>query len=195
MTIRTFIAAATTATALMATAASAADCAIDVEDAFDLEAAQIDEIYACLNDAMVEGYAKEGDEIGSNFRSWTATATRPAVAGPHGNRLLNTFANDIAAEQYLKFEEEGVKMPVGSILAKESISLSIKKKKARVGPLFLMTKMEEGSIPETADWLYAGIQPNGKVMKVKQSFCHDCHSSYSDQDMLGYPLEEVRVSN
>ncbi len=195
MTIRTFIAATTTATALMASAAIAADCAFDVEDAFDLEAAQIDKISACLKDAMAEGYAKQGDEVGSNFRSWTVSSTRPAVAGPHGNRLLQTFANDIAAEQYLKFAEEGVKMPVGSVLAKESISLSKKKKKARVGPLFVMTKMEDGAIPETADWLYAGIQPNGKVMKIKQSFCHDCHVNYPDQDMLAYPLEEVRVSN
>lgn len=195
MTIRTFIAAATAATALMSTAASAADCKIDVEDAFDLEAAQIDEIYACLTDAMAEGYAKEGDEIGANFRSWTVTSTRPAVAGPHGNRLLQTFANDIAAEEYLKFAEEGVKMPVGSVLAKESISISTKKKTARVGPLFIMTKMEDGSIPETADWLYAGLQPNGKVMKIKQSFCHDCHAAYPDQDMLAYPLEEVRIAN
>ncbi|WP_281858695.1 cytochrome P460 family protein [Litoreibacter halocynthiae] len=195
MTIRTFVAAATTATALMATAASAADCAVDVEDPFDLEAAQINEIYDCLKDAMAEGYAKEGDEVASSFRSWTVTSTRPAVAGAHGNRLLQTFANDISAEQYLKFVEEGVKMPVGSVLAKESITISKKKKQARVGPLFIMTKMEDGAIPETADWLYAGIQPNGKVMKIKQSFCHDCHASYADQDMLAYPLEEVRVGN
>ncbi|TDT75309.1 cytochrome P460 [Litoreibacter halocynthiae] len=195
MTIRTFVAAATTATALLATAASAADCAVDVEDPFDLEAAQINEIYDCLKDAMAEGYAKEGDEVASSFRSWTVTSTRPAVAGAHGNRLLQTFANDIAAEQYLKFAEEGVKMPVGSVLAKESITISKKKKQARVGPLFIMTKMEDGAIPETADWLYAGIQPNGKVMKIKQSFCHDCHASYADQDMLAYPLEEVRVGN
>lgn len=195
MSIRTFVAAATTATALMATTASAADCAVDVEDPFDLEAAQINEIYDCLKDAMAEGYAKQGDEVASNFRSWTVTSTRPAVAGPHGNRLLQTFTNDIAAEQYLKFAEEGVKMPAGSVLAKESITISKKKKQARVGPLFIMTKMEDGAIPETADWLYAGIQPNGKVMKIKQSFCHDCHAGYPDQDMLAYPLEEVRVSN
>ncbi|RLJ60672.1 cytochrome P460 [Litoreibacter meonggei] len=195
MTIRTFVAAATIATALTSTAASAADCAVDVEDPFDLEAAQINEIYDCLKDAMAEGYAKQGDEIASNFRSWTVSSTRPAVAGPHGNRLLQTFANDIAAEQYLKFAEEGVVMPVGSVLAKESIKISKKKKKAVTGPLFIMTKMEAGAIPETADWLYAGIQPNGKVMKIKQSFCHDCHANYPDQDMLAYPLEEVRVGN
>lgn len=194
MTIRT-LATAATASALMASAAFAADCAVNIDDPFDLEAAQISEIYACLKDTMAEGYAREGDEVASSYRSWTVSSTRPAVAGPHGNRLLQTFANDIAAEQYLAFAEEGVKMPAGSVLAKESITISKKKKQAVVGPLFIMTKMEDGAIPETADWLYAGIQPNGKVMKIKQSFCHDCHANYAEQDMLAYPLEEVRVSN
>ena len=46
---------------------------------------------------------------------------------PHGNRIMDTFANDIAAEQYLKYQEEGFTMPVGSVLAKESITISIKK--------------------------------------------------------------------
>ena len=86
-------------------------------------------------------------------------------------------------------------MPAGSVLAKESISISSKKKEARTGPLFIMTKGEEGSSPDTGDWVYAGVQPNGKPMKFKQSFCHDCHVAWEAQDMLAYPLEEVRVSN
>ncbi|MGR3616707.1 MAG: cytochrome P460 family protein [Paracoccaceae bacterium] len=173
----------------------AADCPIDVESAFDLEEDQVVALYDCIKDKMAEGYAKQGDEIGSHYRDWTITATRPAVAGPHGNRLLLTFANDIAAEEYLKFAEEGVEMPVGSILAKESITISKKKKQARVGPLFTMIKLAEGEAPDAGDWLYGGIQPNGKPMKVKQSFCHDCHVGWEDQDALAYPLEEVRVSN
>ena len=191
MTLRTMLAAA----ALVASAGfAAADCAdVTVEDAFDLDEAAINALYDCLGDKMATGYAKEGDEIGSTYRNWAITATRPAVAGPHGNRALLTFANDIAAEQYLKFEDEGVVMPAGSILAKESITISIKKKKARPGPLFLMTKLEAGASPETGDWLYAGLQPNGKVMKVKQSFCHDCHVGWEASDMLAYPLEEVRL--
>ena len=193
MRIRTLLAAAT-ATAISATAASAA-CKVDVEDAFDLSEADVNEIYACLKDAMAEGYAKTGDEVGTAYRSWTVTSTRPAVAGPHGNRLLQTFANDIAAEQYLKFADEGFVMPVGSVLAKESIGISKKKKEARTGPLFIMTKLEAGGAPDYGDWLYGGVQPNGKPMKVKQSFCHDCHAGWAEQDMLAYPLEEVRVSN
>jgi hypothetical protein len=190
------IAIAAAALTLSATAAFAEDCKnVGVESAFDLEEAQVVALYDCLKDKMATGYAKAGDATGSAYRSWAPTATRPAVAGPHGNRLLNTFANDIAAEQYLKFEEEGFVMPVGSVLAKESITISKKKKTARPGPLFIMTKMEAGSIPETNDWLYGGLQPNGKPMKFKQSFCHDCHAGWEEQDFLAYPLEEVRLSS
>lgn len=197
--LATFTATAITAfvgsTIMGAETAHAADCPIDVESAFDLEEDQVLALYDCIKDKMAEGYAKQGDEIATNYRSWAITATRPAVAGPHGNRLLLTFANDVAAEQYLKFEEEGVQMPVGSILAKESITISKKKKEARVGPLFTMKKLAEGEAADYGDWLYGGIQPNGKPMKVKQSFCHDCHVGWEDQDALAYPLEEVRLSN
>ena len=182
--------------ALTGTAGLAEDCAnVGVESAWDLEEAQVVALYDCLESKMAEGYAKGGDAVGSVYRDWTVTSTRPAVAGPHGNRLLQTFANDVAAEQYLKFADEGVVMPVGSVLAKESISFSKKKKTARPGPLFIMTKMEAGTIPETSDWLYAGVQPNGKPMKFKQAFCHDCHSAFEDQDSLAYPLEEVRIGS
>ncbi|NNK77169.1 MAG: recombinase [Litoreibacter sp.] len=196
MKFRTILAAtALTFSASITTSAVAADCPVDVEDPFDLEAAQITEIYDCIKEKMVEGYTKGDDAVAAAYRGWTVTSTRPAVAGPHGNRLLQTFANDVAAEQYLKFEEEGVVMPAGSVLAKESIKINTKKKMARVGPLFIMTKLEAGGAPDANDWLYSAVQPNGKPMKIKQSFCHDCHAGWADQDALAYPLEEVRVSN
>jgi hypothetical protein len=194
MTIRLSLVTLTTAT-LFATTAFAEDCKTSVEDAFDLEAAQINEIYACISAKMLEGYTKGDNEVAAAYRNWTPTATRPAVAGPHGNRLLNTFANDIAAEQYLKFEEEGVVMPAGSVLAKESIKINVKKEKAVVGPLFIMTKGDAGAAPEANDWIYSAVQPNGKPMKIKQSFCHNCHEGFAEQGDLGYPVEEVRISN
>ncbi|MEM9583587.1 MAG: cytochrome P460 family protein [Pseudomonadota bacterium] len=179
----------------LSSGAFAAECKTDVEDAFDLEAAEINDIYACISAKMLEGYTKGGNEIAAAYRDWSPTATRPAVAGPHGNRLLNTFANDIAAEQYLKFEDEGVVMPAGSVLAKESIKINTKKGKAVVGPLFIMTKGDAGAAPDANDWIYSAVQPNGKPMKIKQSFCHNCHEAYADQGDLGYPLEEVRITN
>lgn len=186
----------TLAAALCAAAstAQAEDCAaLTVEDAFDLTEPMIAALYDCLGDKMAEGYAKEGDAVGAAYRDWTPTATRAAVQGAHGSRLLFTYANDVAADQYLEFADEGVEMPVGSVLAKESMSISTKKKMARPGPLFIMTKVGADEAPDTAGWLYAGVQPNGKVMKIKQSFCHDCHVSWEAQDHLAYPIEEVRV--
>lgn len=175
-------------------AGQAQACMVDTADPFDLDEAGVIALYDCIKDRMIEGYSSEGDEIAASYRDWTVSSTRPAVAGAHGERLLQTFANDIAAERYLQFAEDGVVMPVGSILAKESIKIT-KNSEARVGPLFLMTKLEAGASPETADWLYGGIQPNGKPMKFSQAFCHDCHVAWEAQDMLAYPLPEVRVSN
>lgn len=176
-------------------AALAEDCAVSVVEPFDLTETDLTRIYACMKDKLTAGYTKQGNKIAENYRNWTVTGTRPGVAGPHGERLLLTFANPIAVEQYLKFEDEGVVMPAGSVLAKESIKIHKKKKKAVVGPLFLMTKVKAGELPETNDWRYDALTPSGKPMKIKQSFCHDCHLGFADQDYLGYPLEEVRVTN
>lgn len=191
--IRTFTVIA--ALILAAGTSSAQDCAnVTVEDAFDLDEAAVASLYACLQEKMATGYASQGDKTGANYRNWAVTATAPGIAGAHSNRLLLTFANEVAAEQYLKFAEDGVEMPVGSVLAKESITVSIKKKTARPGPLFIMTKVGVEKAPDAGGWLYSALQPNGKVMKVKQSFCHDCHIGWQAQDMLAYPLEELRVS-
>ena len=103
---------------------------------------------------------------------------------------VDAFYNDIAAEQYLKFEEGGFEMPVGSVLAKESIA--VRDGTGRVGPLFIMTKVDDA--PDNDNWLYSAVQPNGKDMKISQSFCSDCHIGFDTQDSMGYPLEEVRLT-
>lgn len=172
--------------------AAAQDCMAEGEP-FDLDAAQVEALYDCIEAAMAERYAAEGDEIGSGYRDWQVTSTRPAVAGPHGERFLQTFANDTAAEQYLKFEEEFDRMPAGSVLAKESFTLN--DGAAQVGPLFIMTKLAEGAAPDHGDWFYAALQPNGKAMNVSQAFCSDCHLNWEYRDSVAYPLEEVRLEN
>lgn len=172
--------------------ATAQDCPSDAADNFDLDGEAVQALYSCIEGAMADAYAKNDDPSAKEYRNWTVSSTRPAVAGPHGERFLQTFANDLAAEQYLKFAYEDVDMPVGSVLAKESFN--IRKGKAVVGPLFLMTKVGVDNAPETDGWLYGAVQPNGKTMGFKQSFCHDCHAAWEAQDYLAYPLEEVRVA-
>lgn len=170
--------------------AAAQDCTID-GDHRDYGDAEVAALYDCMSQKMIDGYTKEGDAVASQYRDWTPSATRAAVAGPHGERFLLTYANDVAAAQYLAFEIGDFEMPVGSILAKESIAN--RKGNARVGPLFIMEKVADA--PETDGWVYSGVQPNGKPLKISQSFCHDCHGGFADQDSMGYPVEEVRVSN
>lgn len=174
-------------------AAQAADTCVIEGDHWDLDEAGVAALYDCISARMVEGYTKGDDPVAPVYRDWTVTATRAAVAGAHGERLLLTFANDIAAPEYLRFAPEGVEIPVGGVLAKESIAIG-KEGAARVGPLFIMTKVGVEAAPETMGWLYSGVQPNGKPLNFKQSFCHDCHVGWESQDALAYPLEEVRVS-
>lgn len=170
-------------------AAAEETCALPA-DRYDLTAEQIDTLYDCMSGWMAEGYASQGSEIGSTFRDWTQASIRPAVAGVHGERFLNTFVNDAGAEQYLRFEEGAFEMPVGSILAKEMIG--IRDGMARRAPLLIMTKVDDA--PETDNWVYSGVQPTGQPLNVSQSFCHDCHTNFDASDSMGYPLEEVRAS-
>mgnify|MGYP000583782055 CR=1 FL=1 len=190
------IAAAGTALALLAATAPAQaqdNCTFE-GDILDFEQDQIDALYACVSDTLAENYAKEGHEIGSVYREWQPAATGPFAPGPHGNRFLNTFANDIAYDAYVEYGYgEDFAMPVGSILAKESYKLR-NNGNPRPGPLFIMTKVAAGEADEFDNWVYDAVQPNGKTMKIKQSFCHNCHTSWEDQDSLAYPLEDVRVS-
>ena len=184
--------AASLATAFLAVAppAAAQDACTADGDPYDLDAAAVEALYGCMEARLAEGYASGDDEVAAAYRSWTVTSTRPGVAGPHGERFLQTFANETGAEQYLAYEQGDFEMPVGSVLAKESFALN--DGTAQPGPLFIMTKVEDAA--EFDNWLYSAVQPNGQPMNVSQNFCHDCHVNFEDSDSMGYPLEEVRVS-
>ena len=193
----TLLTGAAAATFMMAAQPAMADghsCTFD-KDPFDFDQSEIDALYACIVDDLAAGYAAEGHEIGSEYRDWVPTATGPYNPGPHGERFLNTFANDAAAEQYNQYAFGDFEMPVGSILAKESCSLR-KDGTPRPGPLFFMTKVDAGGVADEFDnWVYSAVQPNGKNMGIKQSFCHNCHQAFADQDSMGYPDPNVRLSN
>ncbi len=173
--------------------AHAQDCKTD-KDPYDLVDAEVLALYDCIKDAQLAGYSAGDNAWAAEYRDWNATATRPALPGFHGERFLNTFANDIAVEQYLKYETEGVVMPVGSVLAKESFKVN-KEGVVKRGPLFFMEKVGADAEENSDGWFYSAVQPNGKPMRIKQSFCHDCHWGFADQDGMGYPVEDVRLTN
>lgn len=154
-------------------------------------------VYTCLADAMSVGY-QTGDKrwipavFVEDYRNWTAASTLPADPGVHGERFLFTYVNSIGAEEYRKFADEDVAMPVGSVIAKESFSVG-EDGKAKAGPLFLMQKAEVGASPKTNDWYYMAVAPNGTPMAPNvYTACNACHEAYADSDYMAYPEEDVR---
>ncbi len=172
--------------------AAAQDCPVEAEDAYAMTDEQVTALYACIEAAMAEAYAQGDNPVADAYRGWTVTGVRPGPDPTHGDRLLLTFANEIAAETYLAFAEEGVEMPVGGILAKESIAVA--NGQGRIGPLFIMEKLGLEAAPDTGGWSYTAVQPDGQMMNVPQSFCHDCHVNFEGQDSLAYPAAELRVA-
>ncbi|EFL89225.1 cytochrome P460 family protein [Ahrensia sp. R2A130] len=186
------IASATFALTMFAAPAAFAACTSDVAKD-DLTGEQVTALYDCIKAELREGYASQGGENTKEYQSWKAAATRPATVGVHGKRFLMTYVNETGFAEYTKYSEERGPMPVGSILAKESFNVS-KKNKVQKGPLFFMTKVAAGGEAEPfGNWVYGVFNPKGKVQKISQKFCHDCHGNYDEQDFMGYPDEDVRI--
>lgn len=185
-------AAACLAAFTLAEPAAAQDCAVDAEDAYAMTEEQVTALYSCIEAAMADAYAQGDNPVADAYRGWTVTGVRPGPDPTHGDRLLLTFANETAAETYLAFAEEGVEMPVGGILAKESIAIA--DGQGRIGPLFIMEKLGIDAAPDTGGWSYTAVQPDGQMMGVPQAFCHDCHMNFEGQDGMAYPSAELRVN-
>ena len=199
-TLRTIVSTAAAAGILaIASAAQAAGCDPG-KDGDDLIFEEAQVVYDCIAADLHAGYMtgdKKWIPIGyvADYRSWTPANTLPANPGFHGGRFLLTWINDVGAEEYLKFaEEDAVNIPAGTVIAKESFSVTVAGK-VKHGPLFIMEKRVAGTSPETNDWYYMAVAPNGMPMAVNvMKACNECHmENYDFQGSLGYPDPEVRV--
>ncbi len=171
-------------------AASAACTTTTAKD--DLTDAQVMELYQCIKGALRQGYASQGNERAKAYQSWGAASTVPGGVGNHGSRFLTTFVNDIGYLDYVKFNDTDAKMPVGTVVAKESFNVD-KKGKVKKGPLFFMEKVAAGTADKYGNWKFSMVSVKGKPMKVSQSFCYNCHGNFESQDALGYPEEDYRI--
>lgn len=191
-------AAASAALLGLATTAQAAPCDPGKPGA-DLTADEAQAVYDCIKDDLLAGYST-GDkkwipaEFVADYRGWTRVSTFPASPGFHGGRFLLTWVNDAGAEEYLKFKEADVSIPAGTVIAKESFAVN-DAGKVKKGPLFLMQKVAQGTSPETMDWYYMAVAPNGAPMAVPvMTACNECHVGlYGRQGGLGYPVPEARL--
>ncbi len=138
---------------------------------------------------------------GSDFAGWTNFAATPYISFTHGERFATNHANDIAAAQYGLFEDVEA-IPPGGIIAKPTFSVS-DAGEALWQTLFLMEKAEAGQSPDTNDWIYTAIMPDGSLMgrtlgqnSDRMYFCAACHMGGGmDTDDLLFMEPEYRVRN
>lgn len=150
--------------------------------------AEAEQIYSRLKDAMRERYALARIELAENYQTWHRYNDAPYLSKAHGNRYLNNFANtdrfDFASPR------AGAEYPVGTVIAKDSFTVT-QSGKVFPGSLFIMEKLPGGRNPETADWRYVAIHPDGSMegdtigdMPDGVKYCHQCHQHRAEFDYL-----------
>ncbi|MFQ5775645.1 MAG: hypothetical protein ACE5GS_14080, partial [Kiloniellaceae bacterium] len=157
-------------------------------------------VYDCLMKELKAAYARSDNKIALSYMSWSRYSKRPYVSATHGNRYVQNYAND-KGRAYGAYEKAG-RMPAGAAIAKDSFAVT-PNGRVTVGPLFTMEKMQAGFNPDSDDWRYTMIMPNGSVFGTtkgkgsqKVQFCVGCHMSLGeDTDSLMFLPEEYRVQH
>ncbi len=176
----------------------AAACAPEVTD--EEARAAYDCIIENLRGAQLDTSWADSDLDGAmDFLDWENVANAPYPSATHGNRLATNHANPLALSQYEMYEEiEAV--PAGGIIAKPTFTVN-PHGEAELGPLFLMEKAEAGAFPDSNDWIYSTVNPDGSLMgrtggmnsDMMQS-CAGCHMAMGGEwdDLIFLPDEYRR---
>lgn len=156
-------------------------------------------IYQRLLDDMVRGYQLSNQPVARSYLHWRRFNRTPYRSDPHGERFVNHYANRIGQDVYGTLKE-GKTMPVGTVIAKDSFSVT-KAGEIYPGPLFLMEKMPEGFNAAGQDWRFTMIMPDGSLLGVtngpdsrKVEFCQNCHrTAGKGKDSLFFVPERYRI--
>ena len=159
-----------------------------IERPAELKSDDANAIYDSIIKQMSEGYAQSGIRAAKDYLKWRRDNNAPYLSSGHGNRFLNNYGNAVS-KGYLKLRR-GSKMPVGSVLAKDSFTVT-DGKEIFGGALFLMEKLADNAKPQTGDWRYVMIMPDGSIFgdnavadDESMQFCHDCHKRVKTRDYL-----------
>ena len=174
------------------------DSHIAIEDPAELSKDEANKVYGDLKARMASLYAMSDLQAIRDYQSWDLFNDAPYVSETHGQRYVNNYAN-AKAVNYAALKE-GEKMPVGSVLAKDSITVT---GDGRIypGAMFGMEKLAEGTSPETADWRYFMVIPDGSVVgdttganPQLMTYCHECHLAVQDRDFTFFVPDDYRVA-
>lgn len=155
-------------------------------------------IYDTIAEHMAERLAISGEPVASEYRSWPRSNDAPYLSATHGSRYVNNYANLAAVRAGYNNLRPGIVMPPGAVLAKDSFTFT-DDRALFIGALFVMEKLAAGRSPDTADWRYLMILPDGSVFADSTgafpetaAFCHTCHIQAEEFDYLFFLPEEYR---
>ena len=161
---------------------------LKIERPANLSAAEALAIYDNIADDLARGYAASHEVAAQKFRGWRQYNSAPYRSATHGNRYINNYANGMAS-RYGRLKP-GEQMPPGALLAKDSFTVSANGD-VYGGPFFVMEKLGKGVSPQTGDWRYAMIMPDGSYFgdstgdgAERVGFCNGCHTAVADDDDL-----------
>lgn len=190
-------------TALLALTATATANEVDedgghlkIENPAQVSDAELTAIYQKLQARMVKGYSLSQYPTAKGYPKWRLYNSAPYLSATHGNRYVNNFANP-KAKGYDTLTK-GAKMAVGSVLAKDSFTVT-DEGKVFPGALFVMEKLAEGTSPQNADWRYVMVMPDGSLFgdtmgdgADEMVFCHTCHKIKANKDYLYFVPKKYR---
>ncbi|MEM8750968.1 MAG: cytochrome P460 family protein [Pseudomonadota bacterium] len=161
---------------------------IAIENPANLSQDQANAVYDSLKEQMAAGYAPAAYQKAKDYLSWKRYNSAPYISPTHGQRFVNNYANDKAAD-YGKLQP-GTTYPPGAIFAKDTLTITDEDRKFP-GALFVMEKLEAGESAETADWRYVMILPDGTVFgdtmgvePAQVEYCHACHKAKAKDDYV-----------
>lgn len=173
------------------------DAHIAIDNPATLSKEEALRVYSELTDQMYKGYTSSRLDIISNYQDWPKYNDAPYISATHGQRYVNNYANNIARTYGIL--NDGGKLAAGSVLAKDSMTITVENR-ILPGALFVMEKLPEGGSPQTADWRYIMVMPDGSLFGDTAGsrsktvvYCHDCHKAMASRDFTFYVPEDYRI--
>ncbi|MBT4490077.1 MAG: hypothetical protein HOC72_21235 [Rhodospirillaceae bacterium] len=163
-----------------------------------LAPAKAQAIYQRVKKEMAQGYAPAHDPIARNYPRWRLFNTAPYLSATHGNRYANNYANARAARAGYGKLQPGQRMPPGAVVVKDTFTVT-KEGEVFPGALFFMEKLAPGRSPDTGDWRFVQVLPDGSYLgdtmgdnAADVAYCFTCHKAMAEVDFLFFLPEEYR---
>jgi hypothetical protein len=151
---------------------------------------------ACLAPALDAVLASAREPALRGAAAWPPMSK--AYRGSEHGMFLQVYANAAAAASYKNYEL-GAAIPVGGVVLKRSFRVAADGK-ASPFALFVMERMAQGFSPDTNDWRFALIGPDGRLVgatngpdDAKVRYCASCHASARRQDFLLFVPPGLRL--